>query len=85
LATRPLVHLLVYARNRRLSGLLELHAPDGRSGTMSLWRGRIHDTRTVPPNTYFGAVAYELGHIDTATLDSTLLEIAKTKRLHGEV
>jgi hypothetical protein len=85
LATRPFVHLLVYARNRRLSGQLELHAPDGRSGTIGLWRGRIHDTRTQPPVAYFGAIAYELGHIDTATLDSTLLEVAKSKRLHGDV
>jgi hypothetical protein len=85
LETRPLVHLLVYARNRRLTGRLELHAPDGRSGTITLWRGRIHDARTLPASAYFGAVAYELGHIDTATLDSTLLEISKSKRLHGEV
>lgn len=85
LATRPLVHLLVYARNRRLTGRLELVAADGRTGSLDLWRGRIRDARTVPAVAYFGAVAYELGHIDTQTLDATLLEIAKTKRLHGEV
>ncbi|MDB5212783.1 MAG: DnaJ-class molecular chaperone CbpA [Myxococcaceae bacterium] len=85
LASRPLVHLLVYARNRRLTGSLELRAEDGRSGTITLWRGRIHDARTQPPVAYFGAVAYELGHIDTPTLDATLLEISKSKRLHGEV
>lgn len=85
LATRPLVHLLVYARNRRLTGQLELHAPDGRGGSLSLWRGRIHDARTQPASAYFGTVAYELGYIDTATHDATLLEISKSKRLHGEV
>jgi curved DNA-binding protein CbpA len=79
------VHLLVYARNRRLTGRLELAAPDGRSGAIDLWRGRIHDARTVPAVAYFGAVAYELGHIDTQTLNATLLEIANTKRLHGEI
>jgi hypothetical protein len=79
--------LLVYARNRRLSGTLEVRAADGRSGTLELWRGRIDAarTRTSPAVVYFGAVAYELGVIDTATLDATLLEIAKSKRLHGEV
>ena len=66
LATRPLVHLLVYARNNRLNGLLELHAPDGAGGSLSLWRGRIHDARTQPAVAYFGTVAYELGFIDTA-------------------
>lgn len=85
LATRPLVHLLVYARNRRLTGRLELRAPDGRNGTIDLWRGQIHEARTVPAVAYFGAVAYELGHIDTPTLDATLLEISKSKRLHGDV
>jgi curved DNA-binding protein CbpA len=39
----------------------------------------------MPPTAYFGTVAYELGHIDTATLDDSLLEISRTKRLHGEV
>jgi len=85
LATRPLVHLLVYARNHRLNGLLELHAPDGQGGSLSLWRGRIHEARTQPAVAYLGTVAYELGLIDTATLDATLLEISRSKRLHGEV
>lgn len=85
LASRPLVHLLVYARNRRLTGKLELRAPEGGRGTIELWRGRISGARTTPPIAYFGTVAYELGCIDTDTLDATLLEISKTKRLHGEV
>lgn len=85
LETRPLVHLLVYARNHRLTGQLELHAPDGRGGSLSLWRGRIHDARTEPAVAYFGSVAYELGLIDTPTMDATLLEISRSKRLHGEV
>ena len=85
LAERPLVHLLVYARNRRLTGSLELRGDEGRSGTITFWRGSIRDVRTQPPAAYFGSVAYELGHIDTATLDATLLEISTSKRLHGEV
>lgn len=88
LRDKPLVHLLVYARNKRLTGIIELHAPDGSEcagGSMTLWRGRITDVRTSPPIAYFGAVAYELGRIDNATLDATLLELAKTKRKHGEI
>jgi hypothetical protein len=85
LASRPVVHLLVYARNRRLTGSLELRGDEGRSGTITFWRGSISDVRTQPAAAYFGSVAYELGHIDTATLDATLLEISKSKRLHGEV
>jgi|GEM_PF-579085 len=85
LRQRPLAHVLVYARNKRLTGALEVNAPDGRHGKVDLWRGRITDARTLPAVAYFGAVAYELGYIDNATLDATLLEIARTKRLHGEV
>src|SRR4051794_13612092 len=85
LASRPLVHLLVYARNRRLTGSLELTDVEGRTGIIELWRGRIRGARTSPPVAFFGTVAYELGLIDTPTLDATLLEISKSKRLHGEV
>ena len=85
LASRPIVHLLVYVRNRRLTGTLEVRAADGRDGTIELWRGRISGARTTPPTAYFGTVAYELGFIDTTTLDATLLEISKTRRLHGNV
>lgn len=85
LASRPLVHLLVYARNKRLSGRLELRGPDQQEGWIELWRGRIRGTGTTPAVAYFGALAHELGLIDTDTLNATLLEISKTKRLHGEV
>ncbi len=89
LADTPLAHALIYARNRRLTGRLELTTTDERRAAVSLWRGRITAVETVPlglcPGGFFGAVVYELGFIDSATLDATLLEIAKTKRLHGEV
>jgi hypothetical protein len=74
----------VYARNRGLTGKLELRGPDECGGTIDFWDGRIGAVRT-PPFAYFGTVAHELGLIDSATLDATLLEIATKKRLHGEV
>lgn len=89
LADTPLAHALIYARNRRLSGRFELSAKNDQKATISLWRGRITAVETKPtglvPGGYFGTVAYELGFIDAPTLDSTLAEIAKSKRLHGEV
>lgn len=88
LGDKPLVHLLVYARNKRLTGVIELRAPESSEnagGTITFWRGRITDVRTSPPVAYFGTVAYELGRIDSGTLDATLLELAKTKRKHGEI
>lgn len=41
LAQTPLAHALIYVRSRRLSGRLELIAPDARRASMTLWRGRI--------------------------------------------
>ncbi|HVJ88587.1 MAG TPA: J domain-containing protein [Labilithrix sp.] len=88
LADTPLAHALIYARNRRLSGRLELMATNCRA-VVTLWCGRITSVETTPigvcPGGFFGAIVYELGYIDAATLDATLLEVAKTKRLHGEV
>lgn len=89
LADTPLAHALIYARNRRLSGRLELTAKNDQRATIVLWRGRITSVETDPiglvPGGFFGSVAYELGFIDAKTLDTTLAEIAKSKRLHGEV
>jgi len=89
LSDTPLAHALIYARNRRLSGRLELSAKDSQGAAISIWRGRITAVETTPvgmvPGGYFGVTAYELGLIDHDTLDATLLEISKTKRLHGEV
>jgi hypothetical protein len=79
------VHLLVYARNKRLTGRLELRGTDGQEGWLDLWRGRIRGSGMTPAVAYFGPLAYELGLIDTETLNETLLEISKTKSLHGEV
>lgn len=95
LADTPLAHGLVYARNRRLTGRLELSAPPlapgepERRAVISLVHGRIIAVDTTPvglcPGGFFGAIVYELGFIDGTMLDVSLLEIAKTKRLHGEV
>lgn len=86
LQQRPLVHLLVYVRNKHLTGELEVRAADGSSsGTITFWRGRITLVRNAPPVEYFGAIAYELGRIDDQTQNETLLEVATKKKLHGDV
>lgn len=108
LVTTPLPHVLVYARNRRLTGILELTAgsseappssargssgppPSRRDrtrterGVVSFWRGRVTDARTTPVVDHLGAVLYELGYVDLATMNETLLELAKTGKRHGEI
>jgi hypothetical protein len=83
--TTPLAHVLVYARNKRLTGVLELRADDEREGTIGFHRGAIVHARTYPPSTYFGGVAYELGLIDAETLAETLHELAMSRLRHGEI
>jgi len=89
LAKTPLAHALVYLRNKRLSGRFELRAAGaGRAAAIAFYRGRIASVVMTPPHAYFGSVAYELGLIDSATLDASLLELALQEgpRLrHGEL
>src|SRR5688572_6339676 len=85
LASRPLSHLLVYARTKRLSGKLVLQAPDGRGGAIALWRGQIAAARTAPAMAYFGSVASDMGFVDAATSAATQRDAAEKKRLHGEI
>ncbi len=88
LVSTPLAHALIYARNKRLTGVFELRAPDPldeREASIGFWRGRICSATTKPRSHYLGALFYELGYIDAGTLDATLKIIAETRKLHGEV
>lgn len=84
LVKTPLAHLLVYAHDRQLSGTLELCVPDGRS-TIVLAMGRPAKARVHLPVPYLGRVLLERGHINEQQLDETLVELAKTRRLHGRI
>jgi hypothetical protein len=85
LEARPLSHLLVYVRTKRLTGRLMLRAVDGRGGAIAVWRGQATAARTAPPTAFFGSVAAEMGLVDPATAETTLREAAERKCLHGEV
>jgi hypothetical protein len=86
LATTPLAHSLIYLRNKKLSGTLELRtstdsAPSvfggpaaNRQARIDVWRGDVTFASTTPAVARFGAVAYELGFIDAATLDAVCME-----------
>lgn len=85
LGERPLSHLLVYARNKRLTGRLMLQTPDGAGGAIALWRGRIAASRTLPATEHFGAVACAMGLAEGAVADAAYREAVAMKRLHGEI
>src|SRR6185295_2849601 len=71
LAQTPLSNALVYIRNKRLTGVLELTAPGSRDAKFETWRGMISHAATTPAVARFGAVVYELGFIDAKTLDDS--------------
>jgi hypothetical protein len=76
----PLAHALVYIRNKRLSGVLELRASAERHAWLVLWRGLVVSSMTTPTVARFGTIVYELGFIDGKTLDETTVASAESKR-----
>lgn len=80
LTETPLAHALIYVRNKRLSGVLELRASTERHACLVFWRGLVVSSMTTPTVARFGTVVYELGFIDSETLDSSTRESAAKKR-----
>lgn len=76
----PLAHALVYIRNKKLSGVLDLRATADRHACLVFWRGLVVSSMTTPTIARFGTVIYELGLIDGAMLDETTIESANAKR-----
>jgi tetratricopeptide (TPR) repeat protein len=87
LARTPLVHLLLYAMDKKLSGTIELFAPDKRSAVVLFAKGEPTKVRTSEAVAYLGQVLFELGHLDEERLNRSLAELAKLKsagaKLHG--
>lgn len=80
LGTTPLAHALVYIRNKRLAGVLELRASGNRHAWVVFWKGLVVSIMTSPTIARFGTVVYELGMIDAATLDATTKQSVDANR-----
>jgi hypothetical protein len=85
LAQTPLANALVYIRNKKLTGVLELRAPGGREAKIDLWRGMIAHITTTPAVARFGSVVYEMGLIDAATLDSSGVDSVKKQKPQADL
>lgn len=85
LAATPLAHGLVFARNKKLTGAFDLASPDGRTGTIALFKGRIIGVRVHPIVAYLSEVLQDLGYVDRPILMSALGEARAEKKRHGEV
>lgn len=84
LAERPLEQLLVYVEKNGLTGSLVFDDGDGESATIDVESGKIAKIRTRSP-LYLGSLLYEMGLIDVGDLDTTLAEMAKQRRPHGQI
>ncbi len=79
----PLAQVLARLVAERATGTLELSPPDGSPAHVVVVGGRLQKVRADKPPLYLGSVAYELGYIDVDALNSTLIEVARSRRPHG--
>jgi hypothetical protein len=81
LGRTPLAHLLVYAMEKRLDGVLFLSPPEGDKHTVRLARGAPVKVRPGDRFSLLGGMLVEAGHINQATLEAALA----TKGLLGDL
>ena len=80
LAKTPLVHLLVYVHDRKLSGTIELITGDKRaSASIRFLAGEPAKVRTNAVVAYLGTVLLELGYLSDRQLDDSLAELQAAK------
>jgi len=85
LGRTPFAHLLVYAHDKQLTGTFDFRATDGATASVLTVAGRPAKAQLSGDGIYLGQVLLELGLIDSATLDSSLLAMSKERALHGAV
>ncbi|HSQ67355.1 MAG TPA: DnaJ domain-containing protein [Polyangiaceae bacterium] len=85
LGRTPFAHLLVYAHDKQLTGTFDFRAIDGATASVLVVAGRPAKAQLSGDGIYLGQVLLELGLIDSATLDSSLLAMSKERALHGGI
>jgi hypothetical protein len=80
------VCLFAYARAKRLTGTLELWKPQEElAATVVIERGSVSKIKTAAPVALLSSVLGELGYLDAAILRTSLVELGRRERLHGEI
>ena len=90
LAKTPVLHLLLYVHDRKLSGTIEFLTPDkGGTAAVRFVNGEPAKARTSAPVAYLGTVLCELGFLGQEELSRSLalLQAAKASgpALHGQI
>ena len=89
LAKTPLLHLLVYAFDKKLAGTMDVVSPDRRVASVLFVAGEPAKAHVSEPVSYLGQVLVELGYMTAEVLDRTLAELedargADERPLYGE-
>ena len=89
LAKTPLLHLLVYAFEKKLAGTMDVMSPDQRVASVLFVGGAPARAHLSEPVSYLGQVLVELGYMTADLVDRTLAELedargADVRPLYGE-
>jgi curved DNA-binding protein CbpA len=85
LESTPLVNLLVYALDHRLTGTLVLEQADGLKHAVFLEDGAPAKARLADGGPFLGEVLVALGKLTLEEYERTLAEAAADERLHGSL
>jgi curved DNA-binding protein CbpA len=85
LASTPLVTLLVYALDHRLTGTLVLEQPSGHKHAVLLHDGAPAKARLAEGGIFLGEVLIALGKLTESDHQLTLQQATSEQRLHGAV
>jgi tetratricopeptide (TPR) repeat protein len=85
LGGRPLVHLLVFANARSLTGTLELAAPSGDGATVVFQHGRIVKTRTVKPTAFLADILCAMEFLSDEEREASMNDFLREQVPHGRV
>ena len=83
LAKTPLVHLLVYAEERRLTGTLVFHEPSGERNAMYVHHGAPAKVWFHRPDLTLGCTVADAGHLDHADIEYAFNEAQNAGLLFG--
>jgi tetratricopeptide (TPR) repeat protein len=89
LAKTPLLHLLLYAFEKKLAGTIDVVSPDKRVASVLFVGGAPAKAHVSEPVSYLGQGLVELGYLTVEVLDRTLAELedargADARPLYGE-
>jgi tetratricopeptide (TPR) repeat protein len=89
LAKTPLLHLLIYAFEKKLDGTIELSSPDRRTAVLLFVAGEPAKAQVDGPSAYLGQVLTDLGYLSERVCAQTLAELMSARAgapvLHGQL